>query len=514
MLVQDALRRSSELDPAKIALVCQNRRISYAEFDHMSNRLAHALQNAGVRRGDRIAIYLANSIEAAVSIFAVLKAGAVFVPINRSTAAPKLSFLLDNSQAFGLITDSAAVSQGTVATVGRDNPQLGVIIVCGPAVAAASEPATRSAVLSFDRCLAAFPPTPPPNSCIDLDLACLIYTSGSTGEPKGVMTSHSNMMFVTGSIVGYLQNTAADTVLNVLPLSFGYGLYQLIASVLAGGTLVLEASFAFPAMLLDRIASERVTGFPGVPTIYATFLQMNLDSYDLSSLRYITNAAAPLPLVHILELRRRLPSVAIFSMYGLTETTRTLYMPPERLDSRPGSVGIAIPGTEAWVESPEGVRLGPDQVGELVVRGRHVMRGYWRAPIETAERFRPGPLPGEQLCYTGDLFRTDQDGYFYFVARKDDIIKTRGEKVAPKEVENAICSLPGVVEAAVVGVPDDILGQAVKAVVVADQARVTKAAILAHCRSRLEDFMIPKYVEFQSELPKTLTGKVVKRGLA
>jgi acyl-CoA synthetase (AMP-forming)/AMP-acid ligase II len=200
-------------------------------------------------------------------------------------------------------------------------------------------------------------------------------------------------------------------------------------------------------------------------------------------------------------------------MYGLTETKRTLYLPPELLGSKPGSVGIAIPGTEVWLEDPEGHRLGPDTPGELVVRGRHVMRGYWEAPEATAERFKPGPLPAERVCHTGDLFRMDIDGCMTFVGRKDDIIKSRGEKVSPKEIENVLYSLKGVLEAAVIGVPDPILGQAVKVFVVVTDKALGDAQIAAHCRTHLEDFMMPKYIEFRDSLPKTSSGKISKKGL-
>jgi long-chain acyl-CoA synthetase len=296
-------------------------------------------------------------------------------------------------------------------------------------------------------------------------------------------------------------------------LSFDYGLYQLLMTFRFGGRLVLERSFAYPAAILRRIEEERVTGFPGVPTIYALLLQMDLSRYDLSSIRYLTNTAAALPPSHVLELRRTFHWARLYSMYGLTETKRTLYLPPEEVERRPASVGIAIPGTEVWIEDEHGNRLGPGEVGELVVRGRHVMRGYWEAPEATAQRFRPGPLPGERVCYTGDLFRMDDDGFLYFVGRKDDIIKSRGEKVAPKEVENVIYELPGVVAVAVVGVPDPILGQAIKAFVVAKNTDLTEMQVLAHCRSRLEDFMVPQYVEFRDELPVNTSGKIARREL-
>jgi long-chain acyl-CoA synthetase len=353
----------------------------------------------------------------------------------------------------------------------------------------------------------------PPCQNIDLDLACLIYTSGSTGEPKGVMSDHSNMVFAAGSITTYINNVEDDVIINVLPLSFDYGLYQLLMAFKIGGRLVLEQTFAYPAMILKRIEEERVTGFPGVPTVFAMLVQMDLAAFDLSSLRYLSNTAAALPPSHILQLRDKFPQATLFSMYGLTETKRTLYLPPEQLDIRPGSVGIAIPGTEVWLEDEDGNRLEPGLTGELVVRGRHVMRGYWNDPITSAQRFRPGKLPGERLCYTGDLFRMDEEGYLYFVGRKDDIIKSRGEKVAPKEVENALYMLPGVVEAAVIGVDDPMFGQAVKAFLVVEGTSLTESQVLAHCRAHLEDFMVPKYVEFRDALEKTSSGKIKKTDL-
>ena len=200
-------------------------------------------------------------------------------------------------------------------------------------------------------------------------------------------------------------------------------------------------------------------------------------------------------------------------MYGLTETKRTLYLPPDQLDHRPGSVGIPIPGTEAWIEGEQGERLPPGEIGELVIRGRHVMRGYWEDPKTTSERYKKGVLPAERLCYSGDLFRMDEEGYFYFVSRKDDIIKTRGEKVAPKEVENVLYKMDGIHEVAVIGIPDPVLGEAVKAVIVVNDQGLEQREILAHCRNNLEDFMVPKFIEIRSELPKTSSGKIDKKPL-
>jgi len=241
---------------------------------------------------------------------------------------------------------------------------------------------------------------------------------------------------------------------------------------------------------------------------------MDLSKFDLSSLRYITNTAAALPVSHILQLREKFPHATLYSMYGLTECKRVSYLPPEELDRRPGSVGIAIPNTEVWIVDEEGNRVGPGVVGELVIRGSHVMQGYWEKPEETAKVYRPGRYPAERILYSGDLFKMDEDGFLYFVGRKDDIIKSRGEKVAPKEVENVLYALDGVVEAAVVGVPGPILGQAIKAFVVPAEGRtLTERDVLRHCAAHLEDYMMPKYVEFRDSLPKTSSGKIKKTGL-
>jgi len=508
MLVHEFLTHRAGTTPGKVALICGGRRVTYGELDTMSDRLACALAERGVQRGDRVAIHLHNSVESVVAIFGTLKAGAVFVVVNATTKRDKLTFVLNNCRASALVAE-AKVDGWPLDQMPRDVPSLRLCIACGRQ---ADSVADAAGVWTFERILADFPAQPPVTRTIDLDLACLIYTSGSTGEPKGVMSDHANVDFATSSIISYLQNTQEDIVINVLPLSFDYGLYQLLMTIKFGGTLVLERSFTYPAQILKRIEEERVTGFPGVPTIFTMLLQLDLSSFDLSSLRYLSNTAAALPPSHISQLREKFSWTTLYSMYGLTETKRTLYLPPDQLDRRPGSVGIAIPGTEVWIENEAGQRLGAGETGELVVRGRHVMRGYWEAPEATAKRYRPGPIPGERVCCTGDLFRMDEDGYFYFVGRKDDIIKSRGEKVAPKEVENVLHMLPGV-QAAVVGVPDPLMGQAVKAFVVARGQSLTEAQIIAHCRAHLEDFMVPKYVEFRDELPVTTSGKVYKTGL-
>ena len=509
MLVSDILGHSAARYPAKVALICDGQRLTYKEIEDRSNQIANGLADLGIQPGERVAIWLPNSVETVLAIFASLKVGAVFTVINSSTKIEKLTYVLNNCTASGLFAQSRNQSQ--VTHLLEAVPSLKFAALCGKRQAQAEPKDDRAKKLAFFQ---EYDPTPPARAAIDIDLACLIYTSGSTGDPKGVMSTHANMVFAASSIIQYLENTPDDIVINVLPLSFDYGLYQLLMVFKFGGTLVLESSFAFPAAILKRITEERVTGLPGVPTVFALLLQMDLSKFDLSSLRYLTNTAAALPVEHIQRLRDAFPWTRMYSMYGLTECKRTLYLPPEQLDHRPGSVGIAIPGTEVWIEDNDGTRLGPGQVGELVVRGSHVMQGYWNAPELTARRYRPGRYPAERFLYTGDLFTMDEGGYLYFVARKDDIIKSRGEKVAPKEVEGVIYQLEGVVEVAVVGVPDALLGEAIKAFVATrEDVQLGEQDVLRHCRQHLEDYMIPKQVVFLSSLPKTSSGKIKKTGL-
>ncbi len=503
MRVEEFLLNSAASSPNKTALVVGESRLSYRALDNASSRLAHALRVRGVSDGQRVVLFLENSVEAVVAIFAVLKAGGTFSPVNPTTKADKLAFILNNCRATVLITQDRL--QDVAAEAMEQSPSVTSAIVVG----ARGEPTVRDSV-SLVTALTACPATPPTQSGIDIDLAMIIYTSGSTGFPKGVMMTHQNIVTAATSITTYLQNTADDVILSVLPLSFDYGLYQALMVVKMGATLVLEKSFTFPQLVLQKLRSERATGFPLVPTIAAILLQMkDLTAGTFPHLRYITNTAAALPPAYIQRLQELFPTTRIYSMYGLTECKRCTYLPPEQLKSRPGSVGIAIPNTQAYVVDENGDRTAPGVVGELVIRGGHVMKGYWENPEATERVLRPGPYVWEKVLYTGDLFRCDEEGFLYFVGRKDDIIKTRGEKVSPKEVENVLYAHPGIREAAVVGVPDPILGMALKAVVVcAETGTLSEQDVIRHCASRLEDFMVPKHVEFRQELPKTDTGKI------
>lgn len=511
MRVEAFLRNSSRLFPGKVAVIANDREYTYAELDRQSEALARTLVSGGVRRGDRVIVFMDNCWEAVVAIFATLKAGAAFSPVNPTTKADKLAFMIANCR------PSAVVTLGTLLTVTEraleGQSSVGLVI----ATARGEEPKLPQRFVRFEDAVAdgaGAPTLPFPG--IELDLAMLIYTSGSTGMPKGVVMTHQNIDAAATSITTYLGSMPDDIVLSVLPISFDYGLYQVLMAVKVGATIVLEKSFAFPRAILARAEKVGATGLPLVPTMAALLLQMkDLQPGLLPKLRYITNTAAALPPAHIMRLRDLFPHAKLFSMYGLTECKRCTYLPPAELDRRPGSVGIAIPGTEAWIADDAGNRVGPETTGELVIRGPHVMKEYWENEEATARVLKPGPFPWEKVLYTGDLFRMDSDGFLYFVARKDDIIKSRGEKISPKEVETVLYALPGVREAAIIGVPDPILGASLKAIIALEPGvSLTRHDVLRHCAAHLEDFMVPKSVEIRQELPKSDNGKIDRRAIA
>ena len=510
-LLHDTLLASAERWPTKTAVVADGERHTYGDLSIAARRLARALQARGVRRGDRVAIFVENSWVAVVSIYGTLLAGGVLTIINPQIKEDKLAYMLDDSEARILISD-----EGRAKVFG--NALAGATSVAHVFCAGASRsqlPACPRPIHDFDELLLATEPTPSASGVIPIDLAALIYTSGSTGNPKGVMLTHQNMLFAVGSITEYLRLGSDERILNVLPLAFDYGLYQLLMSVSLGATLVLERSFAFPVPVLKRIAEENVTVVPLVPTIAATILALNKrGEWVFSSVTRVTNTAAALPADFIPRLADVFPEALIFAMYGLTECKRVSYLEPEMAAERPTSVGKAIPGTEVFLLTPDDKPVPPGEPGILHVRGPHVMLGYWKQPELTDQMLKPGRYPGERVLCSHDVFTMDEEGYLYFVGRTDDIIKTRGEKVSPVEVEQVLHRIPGVREAAVVGVPDETLGEAIRAfVVLEDGVVLTERDIKKACLAGLESFMVPRDVVFMAELPKTANAKVRKKDL-
>ena len=519
MRLDDSLEASARRHPDKTALVCGDRRASYAEVNGGANALARAFLDLGLGRQDRVGVYLDNSVEAVQAAFAALKAAGVFVVVNPQVKADKLAFILNDCEARILVTTRRQL-KAVAGDLAAGTRLRHVVVVDADGPADAADDVLAAAGIgrhSLATLTASRDATPPPNPTISLDLASLIYTSGSTGQPKGVTLTHLNMVSAVTSLTTYLRSEPDDVVLSALPLAFDYGLYQVLMAFRMGGTVVLEKQFLYPYKFIELIAREKVTGLPIVPTITAILLNLkDLEAHDFSSVRFVTNTAQALPVHHIRRLRSVMPQARIYSMYGLTECKRVSYLPPELIDAKPTSVGVAIPDTEVWIEDEHGGRITePGVPGELMVRGAHVMVGYWNRPEENARALRPGPYPHERVLRTGDLFKQDADGHLYFIARKDDLIKTAGERVGPREVENVLYELEAVKEAAVIGVPDDLLGQSIKAfLALREGASLDAETVVRHCQKRLEKFMVPKHIEFRDELPKTSTGKISKKGLS
>ena len=500
MLLHEYLEQGARLSPEKVALVCGERRLTYSALYRSASSLAAFFNREGIRRGDRIVIFLENSPDAVVSIFGTLMAGGCIVVVNPTTPAERLGHLIDDCAASFVIAPSQRLEILTTALRSCSNP---------PTTLLTGIDKQDDRRVSFDRVIASGDAAPSVG-LIDMDLAALIYTSGSTGKQKGVTLTHKNIDVVTDAVAEYLENSDEDIILCVLQLSFGYGLLQLLVTFRTCATLVLEKGYTFPSEMVKRIKEENVTGFAGAPTLYSILLQLkDLDKEDFTRLRYITNAAAALPESFLPRLRKVFPTTKIFLMHGLTEVLRTTYLPPDQLDRRPSSVGRGMKNVELWIEDPDGKRLSSGEVGELVVRGSNVMQGYWNDPEATAKVLLPGRYPWERVMHTGDLFTMDEEGYFYFVARIDDVIKSRGEKVSPLEVENVLYRLDEVLECRVIGVPHPVQGKAVKAeIVLKEGMSLDVKKVRLYCSQHLEDYKVPQIVEIVKSLPKTPGGKI------
>lgn len=515
MLVNHFLEHAAMCVPDKLALICEHERLTYKQLDFLADRIGRYLIAIGVERHDRVSVLMDNSIETVVSLFGILKAGATFILLNATMKSSKLEYVLEDSGSKVFITHKNKVRVVNEAI--KRNKKLEHIVWCGLEEERSNSPQFTSVVKShlwtniFNRDDSekdsVYPRT------IDVDLSNIIYTSGSTGEPKGVMSAHYNVVAATKSISSYLRMSDKDIIINVLPLSFDYGLYQIFLTFFVQGTLILEKSFSYPYKILERITKEKATGFPLVPTMAALILKMkNLHDFDFSSLRFISNTAAALPITFIKEFQKVFNNTQIFSMYGLTECKRVSYLPPEDLNRKPGSVGIPMQNEEVFILDDNGNVLKPNEIGELVIRGSNVMQGYWNDPQTTSKVFREGKYGADRLLYSSDLFKQDEDGYLYFVGRKDDMIKTKGERVSPKEIESMIYEMDGISEVAVFGVPDNILGQVVAAFIVSDEhVFISDNQVKKYCSQNLEPFMVPKFVEFIDEFPKSPSGKIDKK---
>ncbi len=510
-LLGEALLISEKNYSSKTAVIVKGTEYTYSQLKDSAEKLAFHLVHTGIKRGDRVAVYMNNSWHAIVSVYAITLSGAAFLMINPQTKANKLQYILNDSEARVLLAEALLKNEISSAIEGTNN--IFEVIISGDKSQIKAQPNIE--LKAFEEILSNEKETAILPKAIPNDLASLIYTSGSTGFPKGVMMSHQNMVFTSWSLIEYLRLSDEDRIILLLPLAFDYGLYQLLMSVTIGGTLIVEQSFIFPASVYKDIELYKPTVFPGVPTIYAMMIATNKNSgLSFSCIKKITNTAAALPAEFIPDLKKIFPNALIFKMYGLTECKRVCYLEPELIDIKPTSVGKAIPGTEVFLLTPEGNPVPPNEPGILHIRGPHVMLGYWKKDDLSKEMLRPGSLPYERILCSNDWFKMDEEGFLYFQGRNDDIIKTRGEKVSPVEIENVIYKIHGVKEVAIIGIPDSIMGESIVAFITThDSATLTDKEIQKECMAQLEIFMVPQKIIFLNEMPKSPNGKIDKKEL-
>jgi acyl-CoA ligase (AMP-forming) (exosortase A-associated) len=463
-----------------------------------------------MKRSDRVGIYLDASVPQVISIFGISQGEGVYVPINILLHPEQVMHIACDCGMKGLITTRAKLA--ALAEVLPLIPSLEFVVVTGEG----DLPTLGLPVHHLEEMSAAQPSEAWTETSTEKDLAAILYTSGSTGKPKGVMLSHANVVAGSRIVSAYLEITDGDRILAVLPFSFDAGMNQLMTAFEKGGTLVL-INFTFAREIVQVLLKERITGLAGVPTLWSLLAQPNstLHKQPLPDLRYITNTGGAMPQAVLKILRQALTATRVFLMYGLTEAFRSTYLPPEELDRRPTSMGKAIPDTEILILNEHGQRCQPDEIGELVHRGPTVSLGYWNRPEETARALRPNPLlppemgDCERVCYSGDLVKMDMDGFLYFVGRRDTMIKSSGFRISPTEVEEVLFQSGKLRGAAVIGLPDEILGQVIKAFVVPrDGDPLDVASLLEVCAQKMPRYMVPKSIEMLAELPKTSSGKV------
>ena len=510
-LLHHVLQMSALKFPGKEALVQDHCKITYEDLAKQTTGLAAGLHHLDLQRGDRVGIYLDHTLPQAISIYGISQADGVFVPINSLLMPNQVVHIAVNSQMKGLITDLSKLA--SLENHLKDIPSLKFIIIVSPQK---ELPLLPLPTYHFDTLCSMAPKDPFIERNIGKDLAAILYTSGSTGKPKGVMLNHNQILAGSSIVSDYLEITDSDRILALLPFSFDAGLNQLTTAIQQGSTLFMK-SFVFAKQIIEILDKKQITALAGVPTLWSLLAQSSelLHRTPLPHLRYITNTGGVMPQPVLSSLRRALPTTMIFLMYGLTEAFRSTYLPPDELDRRPHSIGKAIPNTEILIVNDNGKPCQPGEVGELVHRGPTVSMGYWGEPELTATRLRPHPfLPRElgqheKVCYSGDLVKMDDEGFLYFVGRRDTMIKSSGFRISPTEIEEILLSSGKLQGAAVIGVSDVILGQKIHAFVVLRRGvTLSPDDLIAFCAQNLPHYMIPKHLEILDEIPKTPNGKV------
>lgn len=513
-LIHNFITEQAKRSPTATALICKDSEYSYSQLSSEMQAVSTALIELGLSASERVAIYLPKVPETVFGLFGTAMAGGVFVPINPLLKPNQVAYILKNCNVRVLIT-----SADRIALLEDVLPQchdLRSIVLTGQ-LKAKSFKSDSFSIYSWDKFLCHSSSNKSPCSIIDSDMAAILYTSGSTGNPKGVVLSHRNMVSGAISVASYLKNTDQDRLLAILPFSFDYGLSQMTTAFKTGATVVLM-DYLLPRDVIRAVVKHRITGLAAVPPLWNQLVNLDWPPEASSTLRYITNTGGAMPKATTRKLQELLPKTDIYLMYGLTEAFRSTYLPPDQVDIRPESIGKAIPNAEILVMREDGSECAPGEPGELVHRGALVAMGYWNDPGKTSERFKQSPyqpsgisLP-EIAVWSGDQVKKDEEGYIYFITRKDEMIKTSGYRVSPTEVEEVIYSSKLVDEAVALGVPHNILGQAIVLIVVGSD-NLDQEEIMSYCKKELPSFMVPQVIVNTKNLPRNQNGKIDRKAL-
>lgn len=491
--------------PTAPALSYKQETLSYEDVWERTISAAAALQAVGLRRGDRVAIYLEKRIEMVVAMFATSTAGGVFVPINHVLKPLQVGHILEDCGARVLVTTTERLAQlgPTLSASWVEH----VIVVGSPPVGA-------PAGVIVDRWMETWDGTPLGSAVatVDIDPAAILYTSGSTGRPKGVVLSHRNLIVGAESVSTYLENTHDDVILSVLPLSFDAGLSQVTTAFAVGAHCVLM-NYLLPRDVPKLCARHGVTGITCVPPLWLQLIDVPWPPDVARRVRYFANTGGRMPQTALARLRGIFTEAKPFLMYGLTEAFRSTFLDPAEVDRRPDSIGKAIPNAQILVLRPDGTECDPGEEGELVHRGALVALGYWNDPVRTAERYRPIVRPGqewrtpEMAVWSGDTVVADEDGFLYFVGRSDDMIKTSGYRVSPTEIEEAAYGTGLVRDAVAIGVDDPTLGQRIVLLATPMGSELDVPSLTSILRQRLPLYMVPAQIDAREELPRSPNGK-------
>ncbi len=516
--LSDLIFAAADRDADATALRHDGRMLTYAALAGLVETAARGLLEFELDREDRVGVYLEKRVETVAALFGAAAAGCVFVPVNPLLKPRQVAHILKDCNVRVLVTSSIRL-EGLSAVL-PECSDLEVVVVVDDARPHEDLVPDDVALMTWaDLEAAGARSARTPRRVIDTDMVAILYTSGSTGPPKGVVLSHRNMLTGAYSVSGYLENRPDDCILSVVPLSFDYGFSQLSTAFVVGAEVVLM-NYLLPRDVVDMVARERVTGLAGIPPLWNQLSNLEWPAEANRSLRYITSTGGVMPRATVTALRRLLPKTRIFLMYGLTEAFRSTYLPPAEVDRRADSIGKEIPNAEILVVREDGGLCAPGEPGELVHRGPLVALGYWNDPERTAGRFRPAPARPDGISipeiavWSGDTVRMDEEGYLYFVGRRDEMIKSSGYRVSPSEIEEVLYANGLVGEAVAVGVPHPVLGQVIAVVATAPKGRGPDAeALLCACRGQLPSYMVPQQIIERDTLPRNPNGKIDRTAL-